>query len=268
MAPLQPHLLCSLTVSSLLLLLEHGKVENRHLHEMLEQDLKYCKSIKAFIVSGRLVPANDVLATLYSLPDKVVDTVGITSLPSEDSIFERRRKLDFLHMQEELMKISIGALGSCRTKLANLRRKREKEEQAKMKEIKASEEDLALKEMIIPTAKEAREQARARTLEKEEKICEISCALAVLASASSVSREREAFLRLVNLEIELYNGMVEKEGTDGEKDALKAYKVAHDESDSTSVEAEGDEVSSALIDKVDAMLQNLETEIDYICAYW
>ncbi|KAH0976228.1 hypothetical protein GBA52_018127 [Prunus armeniaca] len=64
------------------------------------------------------------------------------------------------------------------------------------------------------------------------------------------SREREAFLRLVNLEIELYNGMVEKEGTDGEKDALKAYKVAHDESDSTSVEAEGDEVSSALIDKV------------------
>ncbi|CAL2259400.1 unnamed protein product [Prunus armeniaca] len=145
-----------------------------------------------------------------------------------------------------------------------------------MKEIKASEEDLALKEMIIPTAKEAREQARARTLEKEEKICEISCALAVLASASSVSREREAFLRLVNLEvwhgmlvfscsiyadalevltayslsggpyitniIELYNGMVEKEGTYGEKDALKAYKVAHDESDSTSVEAEGDEV--------------------------
>ncbi|CAB4286481.1 unnamed protein product [Prunus armeniaca] len=228
----------------------------RHLHEMLEQDLKYCKSIKAFIVSGRLVPANDVLATLYSLPDKVVDTVGITSLPYEDSIFERRRKLDFLHMQEELMKEE------------NKRRKREKEEQAKMKEIKASEEDLALKEMIIPTAKEAREQARARTLEKEEKICEISCALAVLASASSVSREREAFLRLVNLEIELYNGMVEKEGTDGEKDALKAYKVAHDESDSTSVEAEGDEVSSALIDKVDAMLQNLEAEIDYICAYW
>ncbi|CAB4265916.1 unnamed protein product [Prunus armeniaca] len=240
MAPLQPHLLCSLTpynfsgwaacnfvwtaYYSMDPLADIRKW--RHLHEMLEQDLKYCKSIKAFIVSGRLVPANDVLATLYSLPDKVVDTVGIT------------------------------------------RRKREKEEQAKMKEIKASEEDLALKEMIIPTAKEAREQARARTLEKEEKICEISCALAVLASASSVSREREAFLRLVNLEIELYNGMVEKEGTDGEKDALKAYKVAHDESDSTSVEAEGDEVSSALIDKVDAMLQNLETEIDYICAYW
>ncbi|XP_020423648.1 LETM1 and EF-hand domain-containing protein 1, mitochondrial [Prunus persica] len=207
---------------------------------------------RAFIVSGRLDPADAVRATLSSLPDEVVDTVGVTSLPSEDSVSERRRKLDFLQMQEELMKEE---------------EEKEEEEQARMKEIKASEEDLALKEMTIPTAKEAQEQARARTLEKEEKLCEISRALAVLASASSVSREREEFLRLVNKEIELYNSMVEKEGTDGEKDALKAYKAARDESDSTSVEAEGDEVSSALIDKVDAMLQNLEKEIDDVDAH-
>ncbi|CAL8090617.1 unnamed protein product [Prunus armeniaca] len=84
------------------------------------------------------------------------------------------------------------------------------------------------------------EQAGARTLEKEEKLYEISRALAILASASSVSREREEFLRLVN---------------------KGAYKVARDESDSTSVEVEGDEVSSVLINKVDAMLQNLEKEI-------
>ncbi|CAL9028284.1 unnamed protein product [Prunus brigantina] len=207
---------------------------------------------RAFIVSGRLDPADAVRATLSSLPDEVVDTVGVTSLPSEDSVSERRRKLDFLQMQEELMKEE---------------EEKEEEEQARMKEIKASEEDLALKEMTIPTAKEAQEQARARTLEKEEKLCEISRALAVLASASSVSREREEFLRLVNKEIELYNSIVEKEGTDGEKDALKAYKAARDESDSTSVEAEGDEVSSALIDKVDAMLQNLEKEIDDVDAH-
>ncbi|BBH08638.1 LETM1-like protein, partial [Prunus dulcis] len=207
---------------------------------------------RAFIVSGRLDPADAVRATLSSLPDEVVDTVGVTSLPSEDSVSERRRKLDFLQMQEELMKEE---------------EEKEEEEQARMKEIKASEGDLALKEMTIPTAKEAQEQARARTLEKEEKLCEISRALAVLASASSVSREREEFLRLVNKEIELYNSMVEKEGTDGEKDALRAYKAARDESDSTSVEAEGDEVSSALIDKVDAMLQNLEKEIDDVDAH-
>ncbi|TQD88535.1 hypothetical protein C1H46_025955 [Malus baccata] len=206
---------------------------------------------RAFIVSGRLMPADAVRATLSSLPDEVVDTVGVTSLPSEDSVSERRRKLEFLEMQEEKIKEE---------------EQREEEELARMKESKAKEEDKALKEMTIPTAKEAQEQARARTLEKQEKLCEISRALAVLASASSVSREREEFLRLVNKEIELYNSVVDKEGTDGEKDALKAYKAARDESDSTA-EAEGDNgISSALIDKVDSMLHNLEKEIDDVDA--
>lgn len=38
--------------------------------------------------------------------------------------------------------------------------------------------------MIRPTAREAREQAKAKTLEKHEQLCELSRALAVLASAS------------------------------------------------------------------------------------
>ncbi|KAM1046391.1 hypothetical protein ACFX13_026474 [Malus domestica] len=207
---------------------------------------------RAFIVSGRLMPADAVRATLSSLPDEVVDTVGVTSLPSEDSVSERRRKLEFLEMQEEMIKEE---------------EEKEEEELARMKESQAKEEDKALKEMIIPTAKEAQDQARARTLEKQEKLCEISRALAVLASASSVSREREEFLRLVNKEIELYNSVVDKEGTDGEKDALKAYKAARDENDSNA-EAEGDDggVSSALVDKVDSMLHKLEKEIDDVDA--
>ncbi|KAK7815075.1 hypothetical protein CFP56_002053 [Quercus suber] len=175
-----------------------------------------------------------------------------------------------------------------------------------MKESKASQEDLALKEMTGPTAREAHEQARDRTLEKQEHLCELSRALAVLASASSVSREREEFLSLVNKEggyefcygigsydlllfdsdnlndsptnalyysqlchIELYNSMVEKEGTDGEKDVMKAYRAAaaaREESDNADEVAEGEEVSSALIERVDAMLQNLEQEIDDVDA--
>ncbi|KAG4110875.1 hypothetical protein ERO13_D13G073701v2 [Gossypium hirsutum] len=55
--------------------------------------------------------------------------------------------------------------------------------------------------MTIPTAKEAQEQAIARALEKRDQLYEISCALAVLASASPVSREREEFLGLVNKEV-------------------------------------------------------------------
>ena len=53
------------------------------------------------------MPADAVRATLSSLPDEVVDTVGVTSLPSEDSVSERRRKLEFLEMQEEMIKVEI-----------------------------------------------------------------------------------------------------------------------------------------------------------------
>ena len=59
------------------------------------------------MVSRKLKPEEAVQATLSSLPDEVVDTVGITSLPSEDSVSERRRKLEYLEMQEELIKVLI-----------------------------------------------------------------------------------------------------------------------------------------------------------------
>ncbi|KAL3506924.1 hypothetical protein ACH5RR_032306 [Cinchona calisaya] len=200
---------------------------------------------RAFTVSGKVKPEEAVRDTLSSLPDEVVDTVGITALPSEDTVSERRRKLEFLEMQEELIK-------------------EEEEEQAK-KESVGSQEDVALKEMTISTAREAQEQARARPLDKGDQLCEISRALAVLASASSVSREREEFMRLVNREIELYNSMLDKEGTETELEAVKAYRAAREEIEDAD-EADTDKVSSALIDKVDAMLQNLEKEIDDVDA--
>lgn len=206
---------------------------------------------RAFTVSGKLKPEEAVRATLSSLPDEVVDTVGVTALPSEDSVSERRRKLEYLEMQEEMIKEE---------------EEDEEEERARMKESKVSEEDVALKEMTLSTAREAQEMARASTLEKQEHLCELSRALAVLASASSVSREREEFLGLVNKEIELYNSMVQKEGNDGEKEAVKAYRAAREETDRASEADERDEVSSALIERVDGMLQNLEKEIDDVDA--
>ncbi|XP_061365725.1 uncharacterized protein LOC133309002 [Gastrolobium bilobum] len=206
---------------------------------------------RAFTVSGRMKPEEAVQATISSLPDEVVDTVGVTSLPSEDSLSERRRKLEFLEMQEELIKEEEG---------------RQEVEQARVDINSSQDDDKALKEMNISTAKEAHQLARARTLENQEQLCEISRALAVLASASSVSTEREDFLRLVNKEIELYNSMVEKEGSNGEKDAFKAYKAAREEHEHDTESGEGDEVSSALIERVDAMLQNLEKEIDDVDA--
>ncbi|KAB1218164.1 LETM1 and EF-hand domain-containing protein 1, mitochondrial [Morella rubra] len=206
---------------------------------------------RAFVVSGKLRLEEALQATISSLPDEVTDTVSVTALPSEDSVSGRRRKLEYLEMQEELIKEE---------------EEKEQEELARLKESKASQEDLALKEMTNPIAREAQEQAREGALERQEHLCELSRALAVLASASSVSREREEFLMLVNKEIKLYHSIVEKEGTDGEIDALKAYRAVREESVNAAEVAEGDEVSSALIERVDAMLQNLEKEIDDVDA--
>ena len=66
-----------------------------------------------------------------------------------------------------------------------LQEEEEKEEvgQARM-ESKADQEDVALKEMTISTAAEAHQLARDRAFEKQEQLCELSRALAVLASAS------------------------------------------------------------------------------------
>ena len=66
--------------------------------------LMFENAARTFTVSGKVKPEEVVVATLSSLPDEVVDTVG-TVLPSEDSVSERRRKLEFLEMQEELIKV-------------------------------------------------------------------------------------------------------------------------------------------------------------------
>lgn len=201
---------------------------------------------RAFSVSGKVKPEEAVQATLSSLPDEVVDTVGVTALPSEDRVAEKRRKLEFLEKQEELIKEEEA---------------KESAEQARMKESVERQKDIALEEMVISTAEESKEQPY-----KEEQLSELSRALAVLASASSVSKEREDFLRLVNKEVELYNSLVEKEGTDGEEEAKKAYKAARTDTDHAAEKAIGHKMSSPLIEKVDAMIQKLEKEIDDVDA--
>lgn len=203
---------------------------------------------RAFTVSGKIKPEEAVEAAISSLPDEVVDTVGATSLPSEDTVSERKRKLEFLEMQEELIKEE---------------EKRKAGEEAKLKESMVTEKDMALEEMVDATAREAQQQAKAESPDKEEQLSELSRALAVLASASSVSREREEFLRLVNKEIELYNSMVDKDSEEREAEAQKAYRAAREVSED---EAETAPVSAALIDKVDAMLHKLEKEIDDVDA--
>lgn len=239
-------------------MLELSSVEEmrRQLRDWLDLSLNHALPSSLMILSRAFSmygkrPEEVVQQTISSLPDEVVDTVQVTTLPSEDTVSERKRKLEFLEMQEEMIKEE---------------EEEEEEEEARMKTSAGSQKDVALEEMQTATAREAHEQARVKTLEKVEQLCELSRALAVLASASSVSREREEFLRIVKNEIELYNSVVEKEGADGEEDAKRAYKAAREESDHAAETATDDKVSSAIINRVDAMLHKLEKEIDDVDA--
>lgn len=202
---------------------------------------------RTFTMSGKLKPEEAVQATLSSLPDEVVDTVGVTALPSEDTVAERRRKLEFLEMQEELIKEE---------------EENEEEQQARLRESPVSQEDIALQEMTVGTAGEAQELAKSKAIDKEEQLCKLSRALAVLASASSVSTERAEFLALVNKEIGLYNSMVDKKGEEGAEAAMKAYHASREQSDHATEVSVGSNVSSSLINRIDAMLHKLEKEID------
>ena len=51
--------------------------------------------------------------------------------------------------------------------------------------------------------------------------------------------------------------MVAKKGVDGEKDVMKAYRAAREESENATDVAEADKVSSALVERV----SNLNTNI-------
>lgn len=200
---------------------------------------------RAFLVSGKVKPEEAVQATLSSLPDEVVESVGFMALPSEDALAERTRKLEYIQKEEELIKAET---------------EKEEVQQEKLKaEVVTNQIDHALQNMKASTAR----QLATENISGQQDLCKLSSALAVLASASSVSKERAEFLRLVNKEIALYNEMVEKEGTEGEADARKAYQAAHEDRERSAPEAK---VSAALVDRIDAMLQNLEKELDDVDA--
>lgn len=203
---------------------------------------------RAFIISGKLKPEEAVQATLSSLPDEVVESVGFSTLPSEDALAERARKLEYIQMQEELIKKEAKDDGHHRRI---------------KKSVEESETDTVLQEMKIATARDAQELALKKSLEKKEELCKLSSALAVLSTASSVSKERADFLRLVKKEIALYNEMVEKEGTEGALDARKAYQADYEDREISGAETK---VSTILKEKIDGILQDLEKELDDVDA--
>ncbi|KAL3698919.1 hypothetical protein R1sor_016941 [Riccia sorocarpa] len=253
---------------------ERGMLGLLSVDEMRQQlkdwlDLSLKKSVpssllilsRAFMVSGKVRAEEAVQATLSSLPDEVVDSIGTVATSSEDAITGRKRKLEFLKEQEALIKEEAAKAMEEEERL-----KIEQERWKAEEKIKLVEEDIGFQRENAAIVRESQQFAQhiseSTHSDKKEELCKISSALAVLASASSVSKERAEFLRLVNREIQLYNNMIAKEGTPEEEEARRAYRAAREDSDHAAEVASGSRVSSALIERVDAMLHKLEKELD------
>ena len=62
------------------------------------------------------------------------------------------------------------------------------------------------------------------------------------------------------IQIELYNTMLEKEGTEGEEEARRAYRAAREKSNHAAEAAAGEKVSSTLIDRVRSSFLHLKLD--------
>eukprot|EP00898_Chlorokybus_atmophyticus_P007712 jgi/Chlat1/7942/Chrsp68S07378 len=183
---------------------------------------------RAFTIGNVRVTPDEAMhalqETLSSMPDEVLKDVGMEVLASQAT---PERRLEYLRRQREKIELE--------------------EEEALKQEQAEAVEALPLPELEAAAAAERtkdeellspQERASREAVKKEEKIRDISRALAVLAASSSVAREREDFIELVEKEIEYYN---RRQVEDGEHDT-----------------------SSALLERVNGMLHNIEKELDNV----
>ncbi|CAI5529587.1 unnamed protein product, partial [Closterium sp. Naga37s-1] len=235
---------------------------------------------RAFLVGSKR-PEEAVQATLSSLPAEVVRSVGAT-VPSDDEAETSARLLKLKLIKEQERLIEEEAQEAARLQLAGGRDlAREEMREALPTPAAATTTTTTAAAAAAPAAgmagegagaaaveraavegEEARALAERKALAKKDQLCDLSAALAVLASSSSVAKERADFLRLVNKEIELYNSMVQQHGTEGAEELRVAYAAAREASEKEASEAAASDVSDALISKVDSMLHKLEKELD------
>jgi len=63
--------------------------------------------IRAFLVTGKTDAITVVEATLSSLPDEVIASVDVSIKASELELEERKKRLEILQQQEDLIKVII-----------------------------------------------------------------------------------------------------------------------------------------------------------------
>ncbi|KAK1367087.1 Mitochondrial proton/calcium exchanger protein [Heracleum sosnowskyi] len=200
---------------------------------------------RGFIETKKLKREEAMLATLSSLPYELIYLVGVVSLPCNDPRIDKRRKIESLKLQEKVIK------------------EEEEKEIPEMKQSNAIQDDVALKGMTILTP----EQARGRVMDEQEQLCElINDATTVLSSALNVSTECDNLLRLFNKEINLCSSNQGRKGLEGEEEVINAYGAAQEANSKDAESDVGDNVSSALLNRANGMLQKLKKETEGVGA--
>eukprot|EP00271_Cylindrocystis_brebissonii_P009140 TRINITY_DN23818_c0_g1_i1.p1 TRINITY_DN23818_c0_g1~~TRINITY_DN23818_c0_g1_i1.p1 ORF type:complete len:846 (+),score=171.33 TRINITY_DN23818_c0_g1_i1:88-2625(+) len=214
---------------------------------------------RSFLVGSKLKPEEVVSATLQSLPDAVVEQVGAVGVGAEKEekvVTERQRKLDKLKEEEALIK---------EEEAQEAARRKQEEEEDKLKQDLAPtlEEDRAHADALETKAVAKAKAVSKKASSKRGDMCKLSAALATLAASSSVATERAEFLKMVNQEISLYNTMVDMDKPAEKAEARRAFRAAHEATKQAASHAD-DDVSGALISRVDSMLHKLEKELDAV----
>lgn len=62
---------------------------------------------RAFLVAGKTDAMTAVEATLSSLPDEVIASVDVSTKASELELEERKKRLEVIQQQEELIKVTL-----------------------------------------------------------------------------------------------------------------------------------------------------------------
>ncbi len=153
--------------------------------------------------------------TLSSLPDEAVEDVELFSTPQEaDDIHGYERKLDILEREEEMIKEEEEAAAvAVASEMPLTAGKATAQELAATAAAAAVVREAAASSFADLLEGESQEERAAKeAVAKEERMRQVLRALAALSSSSGVTTEREAFMDLVEKEIDRLNETLESTG--------------------------------------------------------
>jgi LETM1 and EF-hand domain-containing protein 1 len=210
---------------------------------------------------GKATEYDSLKDALSSLPNKAIAEASMEAKPDEaDKAREYERKLEQLRREEELIREEeLEAEALLKSDTPVVRDGQTAPEMAAAAAAAAVVREAAASAMMDVMEGESEEEKMSRLASaKEEKMRKVISALAVLASGSGVSSERDAFMGLVKDEIERLNGEMSTRGS--------VSMVFHQGGVTVDRPKELQEIvpQKRLADKVSGILTRIEHELDVV----